>query len=836
MGGSKGGSQTIGYKYFMSLHMGLARGPIDEIVQIDVGNVRAWPIPDGDPDTESGVALVARGPGGVGVRLYENGKVETVSASLINTHSGSGSLRIRAPELFGGDRKEGGIDGTATVMMGGPTQIVAQWIKNLMGGRVPDFRGVATLFYDGLLCSLNPYPKQWKIRARRTENGWDGPVWQPSLVTIWMRDGAIKAMNPAHIVYECLTNRDWGRGFPRAFMNDNKMLATAQTLFDEGLGLCLRWNRQGELGNFIQEIVDHAGGSLYPDPTTGLMTFELLRGDYDPEEIPLFTYDTGLLSIEEETATQDDIVNEVIVNWNDPIQNKDRQARVHNLASLQTLGATASNTISYAGAPTVELALRLGQRDLKAVATSLKRYKVSLDRRAWRLIPGGVFRVSAPDKNIYNVIVRAGKVRKAEITSGEIQVDAVLDVFGMPAVSFVGAPTEEFTAPDRTARVITNRLVREATYRDLVIMFSEDERDEIADESGAIVVIATKPSTQTLGFRIHSKVGVEAYEARGAADFVPMAVSAQAIERYDTLISFTGAQDLGLVEVGMAVQIGNEICRLDEITASDPTSGTMTITRGCVDTLPQAHASGTDIFFIGTGGGSDGREYGVGETVDIKLISFTSTAELSEALAPVDSQSIMGRHARPWPPADLHVNDAPFGGASTVPSGPITLTWAHRNRLSIQDQLIGYDAASMVPEPGTTYTVRVYLEPNDTTPIRTVTGIAGTEFIYTAAMALADGVSDTVAFEIEAVRDGLVSTYRYRFGLVIADGAFEQEIAVASIAPSSIVPSPTISDGAFDQEIAVASIAPTSTVPGPTIEQASSAAGYGQNYGVSYGP
>ena len=37
--GSK--KQTVGYRYYMSLLMGIGRGPVDEIVQIRAGDVNA---------------------------------------------------------------------------------------------------------------------------------------------------------------------------------------------------------------------------------------------------------------------------------------------------------------------------------------------------------------------------------------------------------------------------------------------------------------------------------------------------------------------------------------------------------------------------------------------------------------------------------------------------------------------------------------------------------------------------------------------------------------------------------------------------------------------------
>lgn len=765
MGSKSGsGSAVVGFRYFMSVHMGISRGPLDEIVQINVGDVRAWPVADGDADTVSGLSLVAHGPGGVGVALNEDGTSSVVSSASINTISASGVTQINAPNLFGGDAKEGGINGSLTVMMGESTQVVATWIKSLLGGRVPNFRGACTLFYDGLLCSLNPYPKSWKIRVRRTVSDWDGAVWQPSLAAIWMASGTIKAMNGAHIVYECLTNRDWGRGFSRDLINDAAFTAVAQTLYDEGFGLCLRWNRQDQLSAFIQEVINHIGGSLYVERSTGLLTLALLRGDYDPATLPSFTYDTGLISIEDDdTATQEDAVNEVIVNWNDPIKDEARQARIQNLASLQTLGATNSTTTDYAGIPTVDLALRVAQRDLRANATSLKRYKVILDRRAWRIIPGAVFKISAPDKNIFSVVLRAGKVSEGENTDGRITVEAILDVFGLPSASFVAAPPTEWTPPDRSAVIPSQRFVREATYGDMVRSLSPADLALVSATSGSIATMAGKPTNLSQNYSIATMVAGEDFVKRGASSFAPVAIASANISIYATSVPFSGGVDIGLIEIGSTIQIGDEICRLDGITTADGIAGTLTLARGCVDTLPAAHASGALIYFFSGDIGTDAREYAIGETVDIKMLTVTSSQELSVDLAPTDSVVVAARQGKPWAPGNLKVNGTPYATTLTA-TGDIVLSWAHRDRTVIQDQLLEHGGGSVGPETGVTYTVRAYAGGVTTTPTRTTTGIAAAGWTYANATIVADGLGTaTIYFEIDAVRDGIVSMFKYRF-------------------------------------------------------------------------
>ena len=775
--GSK--KQTVGYRYYMSLLMGIGRGPVDEIVQIRAGGMNAWPVAEGTPARtvlsipvplpvqERAVLTVAEGPNGLGVAQFNDGTSLVVPLDQVLTARENGVTRINASEIFGGEKKEGGIDGPLRVMMGAANQIVPPYIKTLIGGRVPDYRGVTTMFFDGLIAMLNPYPKAWKVRVRRTTSGWDGPVWQPSLATIWMRNGTIKAMNPMHIIYECLTNRDWGRGYPRAWLNDTKMAEIAQVLYNENFGMCLRWSRSGELGEFIQMVIDHIGGSLYVDRSNGLISMDLLRGDYDVAALPLFAYNTGLLSVEEaDTASQDDIVNEVIVEWNDPIQDKSRQVRVHNLASLQSMGGGKNSTkTEYAGVPVAGLAARLAQRDLKVGATSLKRFKVVLDRRAWRMKPGDVFRISAPDKDVYNVVLRAGKVNSGTNLDGKITVEAVLDVFGLPASSFVAQPGVEWSPPSRVPQPVTRSMAREANYRDLVLTMGPGDLQTVTDDAATVATMAAKPTDLSQAYNLSTRVAGEDFRTQGSGTFLPSAIVSNAIDFADATVRFSDGQDMGLVVSGIAVQVGDEIMSLTDI---DPLTNTLSVGRGCADTTPRSHAAGTPIFFMTDDPGTDAREYVMGESVDVKILPYTSAAQLPVAQAATNVVPIVARQGRPWPPGNVRVNGTRLtgaGGGSAAAGDTIVLTWAHRDRKIIQDQLLPHGSGSVGPEPGTTYRIRVYRTAGATSPIRTVTGITAATWTYTNAMASADGVSDSVWFELEAVRGGMASFQRYRFNV-----------------------------------------------------------------------
>lgn len=786
-GGSKSGSdQVIGYRYYLSLLMGICRGPINEIVSIRVGDMRAWPVPEqnlskrtalygkiaamliGEGETRKPEQLVtvAEGPNGTGVAQFANGTRLALTADDVISARFNLSYYVNAPELFGGDEREGGVQGSLFLAKGwGGQDYTSEYASKGVPGRIPGFRGVVTLLFDGLICSMNPYPKPWSYRVRRTSEGWDGAVWRPELVDIWMRNGMIRAMNPIHILYECFTNSAWGRGYPRHVLDDANWTAAAQKLHDENFGLCLKFTRQTKLSEFIKVVMDHVGMSLYTDRTTGLICIKLIRDDYVESELPHFTYGTGLLSIEEDEAiSQESLINEVIVNWFDPIAQRPRETRAHNLALQQGMAGKNTAKREYPGAPTADLGGKLAQRDLRAASIPLRRYKLRFDRAARNLVPGSPFRISAPDRSMDNIILRAGAVDDRD-PSGMIAVTAVADVFGMPQTTYLDGPVNEYVQPDRALTFPTRRRLTEATYADLYSVIDRANLGQIAADTGFIATLASRPTDMSLRYNVVSRAqGQNGFPNNGRGAFLPSVVIQGTIAPNQTVLPFTGGVDVGLVRVGMAVLIGNEICRLDEITTSDSKTGTITVARGTIDTIPLEHAAGRTAFFYRLGQqGRDGVEYSRNEIVEAKILTATSSGVLEAEDTPLDSITIAARQSRPYPPGNVRVNGSLVINGSRSVSDTMTLTWAHRNRLLIKDQLLGHSEPGVGQEAGTTYQVKVF---TGSTLRGTYDGITGASWNYTSEMRGNDGVSGRATFEFTAFRDGLASNATYRFDVV----------------------------------------------------------------------
>lgn len=723
----KAKKQTVGYQYFMGIHMGLGRGPVNEICEIKVGDRTAW------------------------------------SGSI----TGNTTVDIRAGDLFGGNKGEGGIDGPLEVMMGGAGQTMGTRLRKMLEGPQSQFRGITSVFFNGLICAMSPYPKPWKFRVRRHTSGWDGGVWYPEKCVINMtgyKDNGetqnIQAMNPAHIIYEAMTNREWGLGRPRDMFLENTWLKAADQLYAENFGLCLRWGRQDTIMSFVQTVIDHIGAAVYVDKFTGLYKLKLIRNDYDADSLPIFDTDSGLLSIDEATNVSPyNLVNEIVVNYHNPITDEDSQQRAHNLALIQTQGALNSDTRDYPGIPSPGLALWVAKRDLKSASTNVRRFSLTCDRRAWRVQPGDVFKIRDPDsRGLETVIVRVGSNEESGQDDGKIKIVCVQDMFGVDLNTFGQVQPPAHVEPSADP-AIARRLVYEFPYAELVRVVPDGEMAAMKELEGYFHAHAEKPTNVSMAFDILVRPeGGAGFVENGGGDFTPLG-------EINTLVQILGKEiylnpqtisldfDWDELEVGMGLAVQNdagiaiEMMRLE---GWDESLGKLVVGRGSMDTIPHRLFAGWVIWVSHDNGGSDNVKYLSGEKVDMKILPWTLRGgRYPEDIAPIDSITFNHRQIRPLPPGNVQTNTIYAGtkkwydsqlltadaGTDEVPDR-LLITWSHRDRIIQQDVLVPHEAGDIGPEPGQTYRLRVLNGIG--TVVRNETGVAGTQIAYTYQNAAQD--------------------------------------------------------------------------------------------------
>ena len=183
-------------------------------------------------------------------------------------------------------------------------------------------------------------------------------------------------------------------------------------------------------------------------------------------------------------------------------------------------------------------------------------------------------------------------------------------------------------------------------------------------------------------------------------------------------------------------------------------TGTQSITvrRGVLDTVPQQHPNGTKLFVLKQSFGADETQYLIGDLIYYKVLPFTAGNVLALEDATTEQIIIQSRATRPYAPGQFKVAGL---YEPTITAGDITISWAHRNRVTQTVSLVDYNEGSVTPEAGTTYTLKIYNASN--TLVRTVAGITADNYVYTAANRVSDGNSAQHRFTLVAVRGGLES-------------------------------------------------------------------------------
>lgn len=708
MGGSSK-SVTVGYRYYLGMHLAICHGPVDAITEVQVGERQAW-----------------------------SGNLTT-----------SGRITVNALELFGGEKREGGISGSVDAAFGEAGQAANYYLVSKIGAPQPAYRGLLSLVLRQVyIAANNPYIKPWAVRVKRCFRDW-----YPTKAEI------SGAANPAHIIYESLTNSAWGMGYPVVSIDDTSFKAAADALSAEGFGLNMIWLQQSTIEQFVREVLDHIGGVLTTSPSTGRFILKLVRANYTLASLPVLD-PSNVIELESfQRAAWGETTNELVLIYTKSDSYKETSITVQDLANIQAQGAVVSQTRRYPGITADALAARVAMRDLAAVSTPLAKVRLKVNRRAWSLTPGDVFNLSWPTLGIDGLAMRIAAIDGGTLTQGTISIDAVEDVFGLPQASYTAPQPSGWVDPVPAPSATSPRRLVEAPYWDIARAMSASELAYLDVTDCYLQTVGGRPASGALNYDIYSKTSSAAtYSQRSQGEFCPNAVLAADVGRAVTsTITYGSEVDIDLVTVGGYAYLNDEAVA---ITAINTSTKSLTVNRGVLDTVPTSHAAGSRIWFADGAQGVDPTEYAAGETVNARLLTVTGKGTLALASAPTDSLAMNRRQNRPYPPGNVKINNVAY---PAVAKGDLVISWAHRDRLSQTVTLVPQTNGNIGPEAGVTYTLRIYGEAGSLR--RTYSGLTGASQTYTLADDTADSglgrPNAALRIELESNRSGVISLQKH---------------------------------------------------------------------------
>lgn len=509
-------------------------------------------------------------------------------------------------------------------------------------------------------------------------------------------------MNPAHILYYSRTNSEMG-GEAIETINDASLRAAANWFFDNGVGLSTkRFPDQESPVEFEKRIARVAGCAFSRSLADGQWYIDIANGEYDIDDLPILT-DDDILDFSEQPSTLDNAINSVSIKYFDVERKESITTPPARALGLITAFGTIHQTYDFPEIPNSKLALLVAQRELLATATPTRAFELATNRVPYTWRANQYFRLQAPKRGIADMVCIVGEIQTGTLRSGAIKLKAVQDVYSLPETVYIQQETGVDTRPGQTPVALINQRAIEAPYIDVVASLSAADLGVLDVDAGFLIGLGVHYGSN-LDFTMRvAPEGDSVYLEVGSSDFCPSAlVVEEADDKTETEFTLADPVDMHQVEIGMAVIWDDEICRVDDI---DVDAGTISLGRGCADTVPALHAADSRLWFYQAAAASDETEYTAGETIDVKLLTNTGSAQLLQSAATAMSLTFDQRQSRPYPPANLKLNGLAY--RATV-SGALTVTWADRDRLAQADQLIDTTAASIGPEPSTRYTLQFY--------------------------------------------------------------------------------------------------------------------------------
>ncbi len=699
MGGSD--DPLIGYMYYIGMHMVICHGPIDKLTGIVIDRKNAW---SGDMSTP-------------------------------------GNIHINQPNLFGGYDHEGGVIGNIEYCDGNDAQMPNTYLQGQLGSDIPAFRRVVSIILKQPYIGMSTYLKKWAFEAQRIHIRSDGSTqWYDAKAQIG------DDMNPAHIIRECLTDRSWGMGYPDDDIDDTSFMAAADTLYTEGMGMSILWSKGRRLGKFIKEIQKHINASLYISREEGKFVLKLIRDDYVIDDLPILDQSSIVRVANFRRLAIADLTSEVNLIYTNRANGDAATVTARNIALSNQQGSPVGIRVEFKGFLEPSIAAMVAARELKGVSTPLATCSLYVNQEACNMNPGDPFKLTYEQYGINQMIMRVTSLEFGSITENIVKIGCVEDVFGSDDVSYFTPPDSGWSDIVEDAVAVEYRKIQESPYFDIARKIGDDDAQALDETACFFGITGIRPIGPAFAatMYVHRGVDYEKVTATPPVTFCPAGTLDDDLNQTTETFDYTDEEDTEMVADGTYCVIDDEIMLIVSHTTSS-----LTVKRGCSDTVPESHSAGERIWFCQRYFQSDKYEYADAESINVKLLTRTTTDELDIGDANIDNITFDQRQVRPYPPAGVTINTLSY--PDTVEDDEdLVIAWDGRNRITQTAELVGFDDGHITPEAGTTYTVQVRDFTTQALIIQTV-GTSNHTVTYTPAQI---GTHERLTIQIKSIRDG----------------------------------------------------------------------------------
>ena len=513
-------------------------------------------------------------------------------------------------------------------------------------------------------------------------------------------------INPIHKIREILTD-DAAMGKPEPDVNDVNFMKAADRIWDEKLGVSWAIDEKSCI-DAIEELCYHIEAGIRVNRQTGLYEMVLFRDDWFAEDEIHTIAENKIKDLSLEVMNSDDIVNQLNVTYYDRERIKNSTFSVYENGSILTMGKANAESIDFPYFMNMRNAEIVANWKLKQFSTPAWSGSFTTgwkEARKWNRYD--LIRLPWSSKWNGTILARIMKINLGNGTDNTVTIDfeEVIPYSGEMNTSIVvDAPVESAPQPPQPSM----NTVFEAPYYLTVLRAGQTNADlELSNnpDIGYVAAIASKPQSNSLNALLYTDGGIGEFEQVSRLDYCDILQLDQSI--IETTASFT--------VTGVLTQTANSnnlILLNDELmgfVSFDDATKVLTVKRGVLDTVPKKHSSGSLFVFDLPDVAFDSTQYAQSEVVEAQVLTTTPSGiqELSATGVPIEIQS---RAIRPYPPANVKINDA-YYPETIIVTNDIVLTWVDRNRLQQTGGApLGFFDEGVAVEQGVNYSYELVSE------------------------------------------------------------------------------------------------------------------------------
>jgi hypothetical protein len=586
-------------------------------------------------------------------------------------------------------------------------------------------------------------------------------------------DGGIDA-NPACCIYEIMTSTDYGLGIPTARFDIASFQACGNTLATEKFGVSFNLDQNQTADSVLGDLCRTIDAVLFTDPATGLWTMKLVRADYVVSGLQTFTIDNLQDAPKFTRGAWSETINEAKVEFICRAQGFVNQiCQAQESANYAVRGEMASESFTYHAISNPTTAQAIAFRELKTHSYPLARFTLKLDRTAWVLRPGSVFKltwVPPTGPSFTDLVVRAIAIRYGDLGNPQIEVDCCEDIFSVAAAAYSPPGGSGWTDPLTAPAVVSAAFLFEAPYHLVgqtiwaVMVAARGDQTSFGaevwvDEGSGYFLSGGKLTNFT-----PSGVLLSAYGARTAAnDPVGFTIASGAMDMSRLVPETTDAA--GLLRGDNLAIFADTGEIVSWTTCTDNGDGTFTFSgnlRGVLDTVPADHSIAARVYFFSDGScTTKDAAYAAVGLVTAKPLPKNARGTVSLAAASAVTMTTMNRASAPYPPGNVQVNALGYVAWPTTTIGDAVFTWSHRNRLTqgIGGAMVPQDTAGSFTLEAGSYTVEILV---NGVVKQTYSGLTGLTQTYPASQRILDDPigSNFVTMRVKPINGALTGTIR----------------------------------------------------------------------------